>query len=60
MEEKDFWFLLTKADTILEKYNYAEKLKENFNIFEILGLENLEVDLHSFLIFSLIKNPKKK
>lgn len=59
MEEKDFWFLLTKADTILEKYNYAEKLKENFNIFEILGLENLEVDLHSFLIFSLIKNPKK-
>lgn len=59
MEEKDFWILLTKADTILEKYNYAEKLKENFNIFEILGLENLEVDLHSFLIFSLIKNPKK-
>lgn len=59
MEEKDFWFLLTKADTILEKYNYAEKLKENFNIFEILGLENLEVDLHSFLIFLLIKNPKK-
>ncbi len=59
IEEKDVLLLLTKADTILEKYDYAEKLKENFNIFEILGLENLEVDLHSFFIFSLIKNPKK-
>ena len=59
MEEKDFLLLLTKAKVILEKYETINKLKENFNIFEVLKLENLEVDLHSHLLYSIINNPKQ-
>lgn len=57
--EKDYSLLLAKTNIILEKYDAISKLKEKFNIFEILNLENLEVKLHSFLIYSLIKNPKE-
>lgn len=59
MEEKDFLLLLTKAKVILEKYETINKLKENFNIFEVLKLENLEVDLHSYFLYSLINNQKQ-
>ena len=59
MEKEELTLLLSKAFGIIEKYDMVKSLEENFNIFEILNLEEREVELHSKLLFFLLNNKEK-
>lgn len=59
MEKEEYTLLLSKAFGIIEKYDMVKSLEENFNIFEILNLEEREVELHSKLLFFLLNNKEK-
>lgn len=59
MEKEEYILLLSKAFGIIEKYDMVKSLEENFNIFEILNLEEREVELHSKLLFFLLNNKEK-
>ncbi len=59
MAREELTLLLSKAFGIIEKYDMVKSLEENFNIFEILNLEEREVELHSKLLFFLLNNKEK-
>lgn len=59
MKKEEYTLLLSKAFGIIEKYDMVKSLEENFNIFEILNLEEREGELHSKLLFFLLNNKEK-